>query len=519
MSCALSLLLSRLVLSSVLLLQSSEAPEFTVRMDSSAQLVALIRRDHDRQAGIVVFEYLGEDVGLRHVHACGLVGGVPEHAILSTDGRFYVTLFEPHKAEEPAVTVYDLARKEHSTFALRDFLDQRTLKALAQGKIPHWRGACTFNLSSTKAYLTTRTDANDHGVPFVVVDLLARTIGTTEERDVNDLEHLPAQTQVSWRPSARIVETAAGLLPERLTLRRFVGLPNVDFLLQSGSMRYLAVRRSAASHSPGEDQPTQATNSIGMPFVRISAGEFHMGSPNDEEGRDDDEMLHEVSITRPFYLGVYEVTQRQYWIVTRLRPSRFNRRRLGGPGWEHPVDSVTWDAAEEFCRKLSALEGERSAGRSYRLPTEAEWEFACRAGSQHPFFFGPRKDELGDYAWYKENSDAITHRVGTRKPNAWGLYDMYGNVHEWCSDWYSEYPIGEVKDPKGPNTPANSTGGEPWIDEAPLRVARGFGWDSSWLGCRSAARGAGSPDTSWFGFRVVLVYEPMGDAGTAPGKR
>jgi formylglycine-generating enzyme required for sulfatase activity len=147
----------------------------------------------------------------------------------------------------------------------------------------------------------------------------------------------------------------------------------------------------------------------------------------------------------------------------------------------------------EFCRKLSELPAERSAGRVYRLPTEAEWEYACRAGSKTKWSFGDSESSLGDYAWYRSNSDSKTHPVGTKKPNAWGLYDMHGNVWEWCSDWLADYTTTAVSDPTGPATGS-------------FRVFRGGGWINTRGYCRSAYRYGLAPSLPGrhLGFRLAF---------------
>jgi formylglycine-generating enzyme required for sulfatase activity len=151
---------------------------------------------------------------------------------------------------------------------------------------------------------------------------------------------------------------------------------------------------------------------------------------------------------------------------------------------------VSWDDAVEFCRKLSELPGEKSTGYVYRLPTEAEWEYACRAGTTTEYSFGDSKSELGDYAWYDKNSGKTTHPVGGKKPNAWGLYDMHGNVFEWCHDWYGDYPSGSVTDPTG-------------AASGSYRVARGGSWSLYSDHCRSANRSRSTPDSRHLGFRVL----------------
>jgi formylglycine-generating enzyme required for sulfatase activity len=221
-------------------------------------------------------------------------------------------------------------------------------------------------------------------------------------------------------------------------------------------------------------------NSIGMEFKLIPGGRFTMGSADGEF-----ETPHEVTLTRSFELGVYEVTQEQYEAVMGTTLSYFK-----GP--QNPAENVSWDEAVEFCRKLSELPAEKSAGYEYRLPTEAEWECACRAGTKTQYSFGDSASELGAYEWYGENSGKTTHPVGGKKPNAWGLYDMHGNVWEWCQDWHGDYPSGSVTDPTGAG----------W---GSLRVSRGGCWSSFARRCRSAFRLWSTPDYRFYylGFRVL----------------
>ena len=169
-------------------------------------------------------------------------------------------------------------------------------------------------------------------------------------------------------------------------------------------------------------------NTIGMSFKLIPAGEFMMGSPESEEGRDPDvEAQRAVRIPSAFSIGVHEVTQSQYESVMGAKASTFK-------GANNPVESVSWNDAVAFCAKLSSLPAEVAAGRVYRLPTEAEWEYACRAGTTTAYSFGDDEKDLGKYAWFGDNSGKRTHAVGEKLPNDWGLYDMHGNVWEWCSD-------------------------------------------------------------------------------------
>jgi formylglycine-generating enzyme required for sulfatase activity len=238
----------------------------------------------------------------------------------------------------------------------------------------------------------------------------------------------------------------------------------------------------------------EITNSIGMKLVLIPKGTFTMGSPIEEEGADEDEQQHQVTISKDYYLGVTEVTQGQYEKVMGTNPSYFQKRVIRkSDSSMYPVEQVSWEDAVEFCKRLSDLPQEKAAGRVYRLPTEAEWEYACRAGSKSAYSFGNEQDSLAAYAWFSENGDRKTHPVGQKKPNALGLYDMHGNVWEWCSDWYGEYPKGAVSDPVGPR-------------EGSLRVGRGGSWDDEAALCRSANRGRLNPSgrTLDIGFRVAL---------------
>jgi formylglycine-generating enzyme required for sulfatase activity len=192
----------------------------------------------------------------------------------------------------------------------------------------------------------------------------------------------------------------------------------------------------------GDRQPVKVvTNSIGMKLTWVLPGEFQMGGDEQYYERP----IHTVKISNGFYMGVYEITQGQYQKVMGNNPSHF--KWIGNDNL--PVEMVSWDDAVEFCKKLSQTEG-----KTYRLPTEAEWEYACRAGTTTKFSFGDDESQLGDYAWYNQNSGEKPHPVGEKKPNVWGLYDMHGNVSEWCNDWYSEtyYSSSPINNPTGPTT-------------------------------------------------------------------
>jgi len=228
-------------------------------------------------------------------------------------------------------------------------------------------------------------------------------------------------------------------------------------------------------------------NSIGMVLVPIPAGEFTMGSPKSEIGRVGNETRHRVKLVKSFYLGHTEVTQQQYETVMGRNPSRFTDP-------DHPVERVSWDDAVEFCRRLSQMAAEQAAGNVYYLPTEAEWEYACRAGTTSVYSFGNDAQELGEHAWFAENSNRTTQPVGRKKPNAWVLYDMHGNVREWCQDWYGEYP----SDNNGSREFVGPSSGS-------YRVNRGGSWYFNAGDLRSALR-AGTQPTSrnnFLGFRVL----------------
>jgi len=246
----------------------------------------------------------------------------------------------------------------------------------------------------------------------------------------------------------------------------------------------------------GEPELRRVTNSVGMELVEIPAGQFTMGAPPEQTGADADETPREVTIGRPFYLGAHEVTQTQFERVMGHNPGYFRESVTKRPDTgRHPVENVTWEEAVEFCRRLSELPEEKQAGRVYRLPTEAEWEYACRAGTTTAYVFGDTPERLGDHAWFDTNAETQSQPVGTRQPNAWGLHDMHGNVWEWCADWYSEsaYRTMEPRNPKGPSELASNDPTEPGVAK---RVQRGGSYLCSDLYCvryRPGSRGKGEP--------------------------
>ena len=250
----------------------------------------------------------------------------------------------------------------------------------------------------------------------------------------------------------------------------------------------------------GNSLPNGATytNSIGMDFVYIEPGTFMMGSPADEPGRHSNETLHQVTLTKGYYMQTTSVTQGQWETVMGTNPSYFDTC-----GDNCPVDRVSWDDAQAFIAELNRME----ATNGYSLPTEAQWEYTCRAGSTTAFTNGEITETGCDYdanlnamGWYCYNADGKIHPVAQKQANAWGLYDMHGNMWEWCSDWYGNYPSGSVVDPEGPSTGI-------------YRVLRGGCINDGAQSCRSAVRYDFVPHTGGHqaGFRVVLLPSDTAD--------
>jgi len=262
---------------------------------------------------------------------------------------------------------------------------------------------------------------------------------------------------------------------------RFIALiPTLAIVVAAHSADVSLPSKQAAVNQP-KPGPL-VTNSIAMKLAYIPPGEFTMGSPKSEAGRSGDEIQHKVTLTKGCYLGIHPVTQAQWKAVMGDSASRFK-------GDDLPIDEVLWSDAVTFCKKLSEKEGRR-----YRLPTSAEWEYACRAVTTTAFNTGDDEAALKEAGWYGGNSDSKTHPVGQKKPNAWGLYDMHGNVWQWCQDDLIDYTSAAVTDPAGS---ANGS----------RHVMRGGDWRCSPQFCRSAKRFGSGPnfrDDVFRGFRVVL---------------
>ncbi len=324
-----------------------------------------------------------------------------------------------------------------------------------------------------------------------------------ESQDQQRKDTFRATLQKSFVSYAQIIlalDEMAGLLKEDWKIKPDVDRPLKFTSIQGVTPVAKIVHKPVPQPIPEVPEPEEVSNlpplknSIGMELRLIPSGKFLMGSPDSEEGHKDfegnknHEVQHEVRITNAFYIGIHEITQMQYEQIMGNNPSRSSK------GQKLPVDAVSWNEATEFCRRLSLLPREKAANHVYRLPTEAEWEYACRAGTTTSFSFGDDRSQLEEYAWISSNSGRRSKEVGTKKPNPWGLFDMHGNVFERCYDWQAEYPTQETIDPKGPQIGKN-------------RVARGGSWGNDGNEVRSADRGACLPTAQleYVGFRVVFT--------------
>lgn len=249
---------------------------------------------------------------------------------------------------------------------------------------------------------------------------------------------------------------------------------------------------SSAGDFPYQGRPKQYTNSEGMEFIWVNPGTFIMGSPESEIRRSDNEIPHAVTLTKGFYLQKTEVTQQQWLDVMGTQPSHFENC-----GMDCPVENVNYQQAQKFLQRLNQMENTTL----YRLPTEAEWEYACRAGTRSAFCTGPMIREgdystnpyLGSVGWYYRNSQQAPHSTALKPANAWGFHDMHGNVWEWCSDWQKPYPFHAATDPQG-------------AESGKAKIRRGGSWAHYPEYCRSAYRSWHDPEDSSpeIGFRAAL---------------
>jgi formylglycine-generating enzyme required for sulfatase activity len=315
--------------------------------------------------------------------------------------------------------------------------------------------------------------------------------GRMETGDLNDAGEM-AQSQDEEE------EESAGAVRSGLLNTALISAGSIAAILLIASAVYFglgAYRETPPSWAEVSPDQVRAAREAGVPVAReidlgngqvlqmvlIPAGQFAMGS---EDGYPDEKPRRLVRVSRPFYMSRCEVTQAQYRLIMGANPSAFQ-----GP--DHPVEQVTWADATRFCERVG-----RRAGFLVRLPTEAEWEYACRAGADTPYFFGASPAALDEYAWYQANARGQTHPVGLKRSNPWGLRDVYGNVWEWCRDWFDEayYASGDPVDPPGPAMGSR-------------RSLRGGAWDRTAENVRSSVRGYSPPDKPGpaDGFRVVAV--------------
>jgi formylglycine-generating enzyme required for sulfatase activity len=266
------------------------------------------------------------------------------------------------------------------------------------------------------------------------------------------------------------------------------GVPSVLATVdaQAGARKTGSDLHGSVGHTFEKTATIDLGGGVKMEFVLIAPGSFIMGASEETDPDGDATPAHRVVLTRPFYLGKYEVTQEQWEKVMGANPSNFKGAKM-------PVENISWNVARIFLAKLQEY-----AGRKFALPTEAQWEFACRAGMSAPWHFGDSESSMENYGWYDGDSGQTTHAVGSKKPNAWGLYDMHGNVAEWCEDWYDKhtYSGGIASDPSGPSSGSS-------------RVLRGGAWGDNSGYLRSAYRNCNGPDgfNDSIGFRCVLLPE------------
>jgi len=300
------------------------------------------------------------------------------------------------------------------------------------------------------------------------------SLGSAGEAEVLGEEEIvvPAGRFRCWKIT-RLFSSA--LLPARITSWLARGVGEVRSVIALGDPAKDSVTR-VLKRFLRRDLPQQETlelvldadKKVKMEFVKIKAGKFTMGDKDF-----DDATPHEVTISNDYWMQTTETTQGQWEAVMGKNPSFFK-------GADLPVETVSREECQEFLKKLNEKAKDQLKGKAAKLPTEAEWEYACRAGEKGKWCFGDDEKKLSEYAWSEKNSDDKTYPVGQKKPNAWGLYDMHGNVWEWCEDWYEMYPSGAVTDPTGPA-------------KGQFRCLRGGGWFNGGGDSRSAYRGRNLP--------------------------
>jgi formylglycine-generating enzyme required for sulfatase activity len=286
-------------------------------------------------------------------------------------------------------------------------------------------------------------------------------------------------------------EALPGFLISKFTMNPHAGLLSAVVVVAAGLGLASAAPAESVSVKPAASilhAPSRSVDlggGVQLEFVLIPAGSFIMGS-DENTGDGDESPQHKVIFTRPFYLGKYEVTQEQWEKIMAHNPSHFKGAKL-------PVETVSWNDCQRFLAKLH-----EKTKLPFALPTEAQWEYACRAGTTTTWSFGGNDAAIRDYAWQTGNSQGTPHPVGEKKPNPWNLYDMHGNVGEWCADWYVKhaYPGEDVKDPRGPAAPLNGS-----------RVVRGGAWGDPSDYLRCAYRNCNGPNDATYGIGLRCVLE------------
>lgn len=307
------------------------------------------------------------------------------------------------------------------------------------------------------------------------------------DKTIGSLESRNSSFEGSLKEDVHKRRQESDTLPRDRSRRRlmvFVGIGGVIIVLVIMAVVFFKVAGDDVFANPyhKKEVTVDLGGGVRLEMVYLQSGSFQMRSPYGKSRRKDGEgPVHRVELDG-FWIGKFQVTQAQYRTVMGTNPSGFK-------GDNRPVEMVSWDDAMEFCRKLS-----QKTGKTFTLPTEVQWEYACRAGTSTRYYFGDDGTLLGEYAWYSKNSNRETHPVGQKKPNAWGLYDMHGNVMEWCLDWFDDdyYSQSLRRNPAGTNTGS-------------YRVYRGGNWNYAPDYSRSAYRNGGLPGIrgTILGFRLA----------------
>jgi formylglycine-generating enzyme required for sulfatase activity len=443
-----------------------EAVPQQLRTTAAAELLAIYKREHDEATRLI--DTIASRIGRKEID--GLLPVVERAIALRGDRQ-------------------DLAK-------IRGQLAERL-----EGRITQARAALAVGDAAAAAKALVGAAVEDLGEEAALLDRVTRA-AAAEERLLGFVKEAKATGVVSADEARRILQAGEECLavnPASENAKLLVGQAK-GIIERDARQRREAQeqrRRQEAQRQLALVRPDLVSaaetlalpplrNSVGIELKLLPPGRFTMGQA---EGATV-ETPHQVTLLKPFYIGIYEVTNAQWKRVMGIVPSKWQDD-------DRPVERVSWDDVAEFCSKLSALPEERQSGRVYRLPTEAEWEYACRAGSTTKYSFGDDESRLSEYGWYDDNSLSQTHPVGKKKPNAWGLYDMHGNAWEWCNDWYSDYPKGAVANPQGPSG-------------ASYRVNRGGSWYDAAKICRSASRYGNDPSDRFNYLGVRLAMSPSG---------